>query len=98
MDELTPTVEGSNILVKVPKVTKETREALVKKAGAKAEEAKIAIRRARQKGMDELKKLSKTMGKDELKMLEKEVQKLVEEYGGKIDQQRNQKCDDLRTA
>jgi len=76
--DLNPTISGSQIKVPIPKVTQEGRKKLMKHASSLAEQTKIAIRRARQHCMDQIKKIE--MSKDDLKKEEKEIQILVDKY------------------
>ena len=51
----------------------EVRENLVKSAKAVCEEAKVGIRRARQKGMNDVRKQKKAMSQDDARMVENYV-------------------------
>ena len=51
----------------------EVRENLVKSAKAVCEDAKIGIRRVRQKGMNDVRKQKKTMSQDDARMVENYV-------------------------
>jgi ribosome recycling factor len=65
--------EGSEVLVKLPRMTKETIEKMVKLVNMEAEGAHQSIRRARQKGMEAVKKIFKNGSADDRKRAEKEV-------------------------
>lgn len=54
-------------------MTGELRESLVKLAKSHAEKAKIGVRKARQKGMADLKKTSSSVSEDTVRRLEKYV-------------------------
>ena len=62
----------------------ERRKELVKVVNKLAEDGRIGVRHARTEGRDKLKKLDKT-SEDEVKSAEKELQKLHDEYIGKLD-------------
>jgi len=70
--------EGSEVLVKLPRMTKETIEKMVKLVNMEAEGAHQSIRRARQKGMEAVKKIFKNGSADDRKRAEKEVTSATE--------------------
>eukprot|EP01134_Creolimax_fragrantissima_P000770 CFRG0770T1 len=71
------------IRVPIPKTTKETRLAMVKKAKELGEKAKIGLRLARGKGMDQLKALN--LPKDDARLTEKKIQALNDQVSKQID-------------
>lgn len=73
---LNAVTEGSEVLVKLPRMTQETIDRMVKLVHMEAEGAHQSIRRARQKGMDAVKKAFKSASQDEKKRQEKEVRGL----------------------
>jgi ribosome recycling factor len=81
-------VDGANIRVTIPSLTQERREEFVKLIRQKAENGKIMIRQARAESNDEISKLKKNgeITEDDEKRLEKEVQKVTDEYVGKIEE------------
>jgi ribosome recycling factor len=79
-------VEGEIMRVNLPVPSEETRKQMVKALGQKIEEARISVRRVRDEAWKQIQDLTqagkireddKFRGKDEL-------QKLVDEYNGKI--------------
>lgn len=82
-----PTNDGQVLRVTVPQLTEERRRDLVKVAKSKGEDAKIAIRNIRRKGMDTLGKIQKDgdAGEDEVKAAEKELDKITQTYVGQVD-------------
>lgn len=76
---LNPTTEGSEVLVQLPRMTQETIDRMIKLVHMEAEGAHQSIRRARQKGMDAVKKAYKSASEDEKKRQEKEVRSCLEE-------------------
>ncbi|MGO1438074.1 MAG: ribosome recycling factor [Candidatus Corynebacterium faecigallinarum] len=82
-----PTNDGQVLRVTVPQLTEERRKELVKVAKSKGEDAKIAIRNIRRKGMDALSKIQKDgdAGEDEVKAAEKELDKVTSEHVGQVD-------------
>ena len=71
----------------VPQLTEERRKEMVKVAKSKGEDAKIAIRNVRRKGMEQLGKVQKDgdAGEDEVKSAEKELEKVTAKYVSQVD-------------
>ncbi len=82
-----PTNDGQVLRVTIPQLTEERRRDLVKLAKSKGEDAKIAIRNIRRKGMDGLSKIQKDgeAGEDEVKAAEKELEKVTAKYVAQVD-------------
>ncbi|RMF51132.1 MAG: ribosome recycling factor, partial [Anaerolineae bacterium] len=86
------------IIINVPPLTEERRRELVKKAKAYGEETKIAIRNARHKAMDFIKKAMKEGYPEDLgKRMEEQVQELTNEYVKKVDELLKAKEADIMT-
>jgi ribosome recycling factor len=81
---LEPSTQGGAIRVPLPSMNEQRRKELVKVVNKLGEEGRIGVRHARTDGRDKLKKLEK-VSEDEVKQSEKELQKLHDEYIGKID-------------
>lgn len=84
---MNPTVHGKLIRLVLPELSQERREEFVKLIKRMSEEGRVAIRHVRRDAMESLKK-EKAAGKipeDEEKHAEKELQKLTDQYVGKID-------------
>jgi ribosome recycling factor len=81
---LEPSSQGGAIRVPLPSMNEQRRKELVKVVNKLAEEGRIGVRHARTDGRDRLKKLDKT-SEDEVKSAERELQKLHDEYIGKLD-------------
>lgn len=79
---LNPINDGKVIRIPVPQLTEERRKELVKKAHAEAEHARVAIRDARHKANDQVKKMGKDgeLGQDDERRRHDEVQKLHDRY------------------
>jgi ribosome recycling factor len=71
--------------VPLPQMNEQRRKELVKVVHKLAEEGKIAVRHARTHARDGLKKLS-GVSEDDVKHAEKDLQKVHDDYIGKIDQ------------
>ncbi|KAF0688163.1 Aste57867_20196 [Aphanomyces stellatus] len=70
---------GSTLDVRFPKMTKETRDELIKAAKKQAESARQHIRRVRQDGMNEIKKLKDSISEDDVKVEQDKIQKLTDD-------------------
>lgn len=82
---LNPQTQSGVIRVPLPSLNEQRRKELVKVVHKLAEEARIGIRHSRTAARDQLKKLEKT-SEDEQKRAEKELQKLHDDFIGKIDE------------
>lgn len=82
-----PSIDGQNIRVPVPALNEERRNEITKIASKYAEDSKIAIRNIRRDAMDTLKtqEKKKEISEDEHKKMSAEVQKLTDEFIGKIE-------------
>ena len=78
---------GNSIMVKLPKMTEETRKDWIKFAKKNAENSKVSIRNIRRDGMDLIKKLEKDkmISEDEKNKNEISLQKITDDFIGKID-------------
>ena len=96
---LNPSDDGRVVRVPVPPLTEERRRALVKQAGEKAEDTKIALRTIRQDGLKDAKRLKdeKKLSEDDLKSIEKEFERLMSEYQSKIESSLKAKEQDILT-
>jgi len=82
---LNPQTQAGVIRVPLPSLNEQRRKELVKVVHKLAEEARIGIRHARTAARDQLKRLEKT-SEDDQKKAEKELQKLHDDFIGKIDE------------
>lgn len=96
---LNPVNDGSVIRITLPALTEDRRKELVKSLNQRSEEARIAVRTAREDVWKEIQKLEaeggiseddKFHGKDEL-------QKVVDEYNKKIEELREKKEAEIMT-
>jgi ribosome recycling factor len=81
---LNPQTQSGVIRVPLPMLNEERRRELVKVVHKLAEEARIGIRHARTEGREKLKKLEHT-SEDDVKHAEKDLQKMHDDYIGRID-------------
>ena len=77
--------QGGVIRVPLPQMNEQRRKDLVKVIHKLAEEGKIAVRHARTHARDGLKKLT-GVSEDDVKHAEKDLQKVHDDFIGKIDQ------------
>ena len=86
---INPSVDGKIIRLPIPALSEERRKDLVKTCKTIAEETKVRIRAARRDGMEHLKKAQKegAITEDDLGTYEKDVQKLTDDFGKKVDDQ-----------
>lgn len=82
---LNPQAEGTVIRVPIPQLTEDRRRELQKVAGKYAEAARVAVRNIRRDGMDTVKKMTGDVSKDAQEGMNEDVQKITDEYIGKID-------------
>ncbi len=84
---LTPSIQGRVIRIFFPELSQERRQEFVKIVRKMAEDGRVAIRHVRRDTMDQLKKHGHDSGitEDDEKQAEKELQKLTDDYVGKID-------------
>jgi ribosome recycling factor len=85
---LNPSNDGNVIRIPVPALTEERRRDLAKVLHKLAEDGRIGVRQARQDANKEIKRAQQAheIGEDEARRLTDEVQKLTDDYIGRIDQ------------
>ena len=81
---LNPADDGRVVRVPIPALTEERRKEIVKTASGKVEEAKVAIRNAREDARKALKS-AEDLSEDVKKRAEKEIEDLTKEFSDKID-------------
>ena len=96
---ITPSNDGNLIRLKVPELTEERRNDMVKLAKKQGEDGKIAVRNIRRDANESLKKLQKNseISEDELKIHTEEIQNLTDTFVKKIDSIVKVKEDELLT-
>jgi ribosome recycling factor len=85
---MNPNVDGSQIRLNMPPLTRERRMELVKVLNRRIEDARIAIRNIRRGSNDDLRDFEKEklISEDELERGEAEVQKMTDEFVAKIEE------------
>ncbi len=83
-----PANDGQVIRIPIPPLNEERRKEYVKLLSKMAEEARVSIRHARREGNDEVKARKKEgeLSEDEARRTEDEIQKLTDQYIGKIEE------------
>ena len=97
---INPTNDGKIIRLVFPELTEDRRKELAKEVKKKGENAKVAVRNIRRDAIDKFKKLGKTedISEDEIKDLEDGVQKLTDQFVGKIDKAVEAKTKEILTV
>lgn len=95
--KLSPSVSGEMIRIVLPALTQERRMDFVKLLKQKTESAKVMLRQARQDVKDEIDKLkeSKTVSEDEIHRLLAELDKVTNEFNGKIEELADKKEEEI---
>ena len=91
---LNPADDGRVIRVPIPPLTEERRKEIVKTASTKVEEAKVAIRNAREDARKAIKN-AEELSEDVKKRAEKEVDELTKEFTDKIEAEFKAKSDEI---
>lgn len=91
------TVDGYSVRVSVPSLNQERRKEMVKLAGKKSEEHKVAIRNIRQDANKSLERLEKDgeISKDDLARHKTDVQKITDRFVADVDKIRAAKEVDI---
>jgi ribosome recycling factor len=84
---LNPAMQGKFLRIILPDLSTERRQELVKAVKKMSEDGRVAIRHVRRDALEALKKEAKSGGvaEDDVENAEKEIQKLTDQYIGKID-------------
>ena len=86
--DLNPNNDGNIIRIPIPKLTEERRKELVKVVKGMAEEGRVSVRNARREANAQLERLQKdkVISEDDLRRYKEEIQKLTDEYVGRVDE------------
>jgi ribosome recycling factor len=97
---LNPQTEGNLIRLPIPDLSAERRVELAKVASKYAEQSRVAIRNIRRDAIETARKLEKDgeFGEDERHGLEAKIQKLTDDFVGKIDSMLASKEADIKTV
>lgn len=93
---LNPQTDGSIIRLRLPDLTEDRRNELVKYVKKLSEEGKVSLRNIRRDELDALKKQD-DLSDDDKKRVSESIQKLLDQYIVKVDDLVKQKEDEIRT-
>lgn len=82
---LTPQVDNCLITLRIPPLTNDRRQELIKLVGRYTEDGKVAIRNTRRDEIDKL-KTDKSISEDESKKYQDSIQKMIDVYIKELDQ------------
>ncbi len=94
---LNPQNDGQHVIINIPMLTEERRKQLVKQVGHECEHGKVSIRAIRKETNEALKKI-KGAAEDDLIDAEDKVQKLTDEFIGKVDTLMKKKEGEIMTV
>lgn len=94
---LTPTNDGQQVILNIPILTEERRVQLVKQVGHECEHGRISIRNIRKDINDKIKK-TKGVSEDDIKDGEARIQKLTDDFIGRIDNLMKKKEGEIMTV
>jgi len=94
---INPNVDGENIRLNMPPLTRERRQDLVKFLHKRAEEARVAVRNIRRGANDDLKDFEKEgmISEDDLERGQQEVQKLTDQHIEQVEELTKRKEHDI---
>lgn len=97
---LTPVIDNNIIRISIPALTTERRLEYVKLLKQKMEEARISVRNVRQDKMREIKAAfeEKNISEDDKFKSEEELQKITDEFIGKIEELSDKKEEEITTV
>jgi ribosome recycling factor len=97
---LNPVNDGVAVRINLPALNEERRKELVKLLNQKAEEARVSIRKTREEVWDEIQEQEKSgrIGEDDKFSGKDKLQKVVDEYNGKIEDIRKKKEEEIMTV
>jgi ribosome recycling factor len=91
---LNPIIDGIVLRISIPPLSQERREELIKAMRHKLENGRVMVRQVRHEMIEDMKK-DYVGREDDIKRLEKEVQRLVEETSGTIEEWGKKKEEEL---
>lgn len=96
---LNPNISGTLIRLIMPAMTEENRKNLVKVVSQKAEQARISVRSVREAIREKINadEKAKVIGEDEKFRLQEQLEKVVNEYNGKIEKMASDKEQEIMT-
>ena len=97
---LNPINDGQVIRVNIPALNEERRKELVKVLNQKTEDARVVVRKTREEIWDKIQELEKSgqIGEDDKFTGKDKLQKVVDEYNGRIEEIRKKKEEENMTV
>ena len=95
---INPAVDKKCVRIILPELSQERRMEFVKIVKKLAEDGRVAIRHVRRDAIEHLKKEGKHVSEEDVEHAEKEVQKLTDQYIGKIDEHLAHKEKEIMTV
>jgi len=97
---LAPVVDGTSVRLTVPSLTEERRREFTKLLGTKIEEARIRMRHSREEILKKVQHAVKEgeAREDEVRQAKDALQKVMDEYNGKLDELQKRKEAELMSA
>jgi ribosome recycling factor len=97
---LNPTVQGKIIRIVLPELSEERRHEFVKIVKKMTEDGRVAIRHVRRDALEHVKKEAKNGGisEEDVEHAEKEIQKLTDQYIGKLEAHLQHKEKEIMTV
>ena len=94
---LTPNNDGKVIRIPIPELTEERRKELVKHSKKMSEEFRVSVRNHRRDAIEKLKEMEKKkeIAADDLKHSQDRIQKLTDDFIGRIDKALKTKEDEI---
>ena len=94
---LSPVTDEEFIRLKIPPLSEERRKELVKILQEKVEECRVSIRRQREEAWKEIQDLEKEkkISEDDKFRAKDELQKVVDEYNGKVEEMKERKEEEI---
>ena len=96
---INPQIDGQTIRLRIPDLTEERRNELIKVLKNMGEKSKVAIRNIRREANEDLKKLlkSKEIGEDDEKLKEKIIQNITDDHIKSVDEKVSSKEKEIMT-
>lgn len=94
---INPTIEGKQIKIFLPPLTKERKDALIKLLNSKKEETRVKLRKIREEIVEEIKTSfgNKEISEDEKFRLLEEVQKIIDKINKMLDEKTENKTKEI---
>lgn len=97
---LNPINDGQVIRINIPPLNEERRKELAKILNQKAENARVVVRKSREEAWEEIQEAEKSgrISEDDKFSGKEKLQKVIDEYNGKIEEIRKKKEEEIMTV